>query len=303
MPSRPSARRKSRSAGAHLPAFPASPPYLTGARALLQLRETGEPSAGAEAVDELQRAVALQPDNAALHALLGYALDHLQGPATAIDSLRAATRLAPEEDLFEVYLLTLLAESDGSADLDTRLRSLAGRTRVDLDELAASLSAVGMPVTPRTLLQNGFVHARNHLASWLRDQVELAEQLASPADAAASGTRRPSADVRAAASRELAAIRRDLRKAVSPESVPAELHPLIPLAQRFGIGDDGYRGDAVERASPRERQALVRETEALAAAAQAWVGQHPIARMPAAAAAFMYLLLAAEEARILSSDR
>jgi len=42
-----------------------------------------------------------------------------------------------------------------------------------------------------------------------------------------------------------------------PSRIPAALHPLIPVAEKWGISDDGYRGDLVEAASTHDLEALV----------------------------------------------
>lgn len=45
--------------------------------------------------------------------------------------------------------------------------------------------------------------------------------------------------------------------ALNPEAVPPELRSLLPLAERWGIGDDYERCAAVDNASDEERAALV----------------------------------------------
>lgn len=44
---------------------------------------------------------------------------------------------------------------------------------------------------------------------------------------------------------------------LDPEAVPPELRSLLPLAERWGIGDDYDRCAAVDNASEEERAALV----------------------------------------------
>jgi hypothetical protein len=41
------------------------------------------------------------------------------------------------------------------------------------------------------------------------------------------------------------------------EAVPAFLHSLVPLAERWGVGDDNDREDLVERASLDDLEALI----------------------------------------------
>ena len=80
-------------------------------------------------------------------------------------------------------------------------------------------------------------------------------------------------------------------------NVPAELRHLVPLAERWGIGDDVDRNAAVDRATPAERAELERALAPVHARITAWLdsfGQQP---MPDEAAAFMYMQLALEEMR------
>jgi hypothetical protein len=79
--------------------------------------------------------------------------------------------------------------------------------------------------------------------------------------------------------------------------VPPDLRHLIPLAERWGIGDDVDRNAAVDRATPAERAELEGAVAPVHARITAWLdsfGQQP---MPDAAAAFMYMQLALEEMR------
>lgn len=77
--------------------------------------------------------------------------------------------------------------------------------------------------------------------------------------------------------------------------VPADLRHLVPMAERWGIGDDVDRGAKVREATPAEREALRNAIAPHQARITAWLdsfGQNP---MPAEAAAFMYMQLAGEE--------
>jgi hypothetical protein len=50
---------------------------------------------------------------------------------------------------------------------------------------------------------------------------------------------------------------RPMAMPLAPGRVPEPVRPLIPLAERWGIGDDGYRDEAVEAASPTELDELL----------------------------------------------
>jgi hypothetical protein len=63
------------------------------------------------------------------------------------------------------------------------------------------------------------------------------------------------------------------RPAISldPAKVPAAMRPLIPLAERFGNGDDLIREDAVAKASPSEVEARRQAVAAHADAFDEWL--------------------------------
>lgn len=44
---------------------------------------------------------------------------------------------------------------------------------------------------------------------------------------------------------------------LDPRQVPPAARPLLPLARRWGIGDDGYRSTAIEHADRTELEAIV----------------------------------------------
>ena len=78
---------------------------------------------------------------------------------------------------------------------------------------------------------------------------------------------------------------------LDPEQVPARLRDLIPLAEKWGIGDDIIRFDFEEKSSTSERQELVRRIAPRLADIEAWVRTADPAAMSDEAAAFMYLTL------------
>jgi hypothetical protein len=76
---------------------------------------------------------------------------------------------------------------------------------------------------------------------------------------------------------------------LDPAGVPEHLHRLIPLAEKWGIGDDVIRFDFEEKSTASERDELVREIAPRLHEIEAWVQTaNPIA-MSDEAAAFMYL--------------
>jgi hypothetical protein len=78
-------------------------------------------------------------------------------------------------------------------------------------------------------------------------------------------------------------------------TVPADLRDLVPLAQRWGIGDDVARSERVQKATDAERSELRAAFGPRQARITAWLDSFGQAVMPDEAAAFMYTQLAIEE--------
>lgn len=85
------------------------------------------------------------------------------------------------------------------------------------------------------------------------------------------------------------------RYVLDPAKVPVHLQELIPLAEKWGIGDDVERGEFIERASPEERQALRSAVAPYQAPITAWLDSFGSRQLSDEAAAFMYMQLAIEE--------
>jgi hypothetical protein len=82
---------------------------------------------------------------------------------------------------------------------------------------------------------------------------------------------------------------------LNPEAVPADLRHLVPLAQRWGIGDDVERNAKVESSTPAEREELRTAITPVHASITAWLDSFGQGAMSNEAAAFMYMQLALEE--------
>jgi hypothetical protein len=263
--------------------------YAEGLRLTAQGRSAGEGALLERARAELRQAVSLAPQEARFHAALGWALDW--DAATAADAVAAFTRahqLAPDDPVFETYLLTLLAEQESAELVLPLLQTAAARQHVDLEHLLGELRAVGFPEDPRTLLQNGFLHARNHFASFASEEIERLEEAARP------GTRSRRDRL---LDRECAERQAELKRRVLPELLPPWPQALISLARRHGIGDDLCRGTVLDRLSATQRRKLIETVALHADSMHEWLDRFDPERMPDEAAAFLYLLLAAEEAR------
>ncbi|MHC5039987.1 MAG: hypothetical protein ACYTHM_21995 [Planctomycetota bacterium] len=86
------------------------------------------------------------------------------------------------------------------------------------------------------------------------------------------------------------------RVRVRKKEVPEDLHDLIPLARKFGVGDDIIRGDIEKKASPEEKEGLKRALEGRTDSIRRWLDEFPIdGEMNDSAAAFLYLLEAHDE--------
>jgi hypothetical protein len=112
--------------------------------------------------------------------------------------------------------------------------------------------------------------------------------LAACGSEAARDRTRPVGDPPAAAS-EVRAQRLDA------EQVPAELRHLVPMAERWGIGDDVDRNANVDGASAAEREELRAAVEPHHARITAWLDSFGQGQMSDEAAAFMYMQLALTE--------
>jgi hypothetical protein len=88
---------------------------------------------------------------------------------------------------------------------------------------------------------------------------------------------------------------RDSRSELSAANVPEDLRDLLPLAEKWGIGDDVDRTEALKRASDEELRALRGAVRTHGAAITHWLDSFGSGDMPAEAAAFMYMQLAVEE--------
>ncbi|MGI9316401.1 MAG: hypothetical protein ACR2QW_03615 [bacterium] len=79
------------------------------------------------------------------------------------------------------------------------------------------------------------------------------------------------------------------------QNVPEEFRMLLPLATKWGIGDDAYRGDITEAATSKEKQELVSALTGKLGAIDRWITSFTEGAMTDEAAAFMYMLEAVEE--------
>lgn len=77
--------------------------------------------------------------------------------------------------------------------------------------------------------------------------------------------------------------------------VPAHLRHLVPLAEKWGIGDDGIRNERVDKASTAERRELHDAFYEPFEQITEWLNSFGKSELPAEAVAFMYAQLALDE--------
>jgi hypothetical protein len=77
--------------------------------------------------------------------------------------------------------------------------------------------------------------------------------------------------------------------ALDREKVPRELRDLLPLAARWGIGDDAIRSDAARLITERDKTALVSALSGRLGVIDRWLDSFPEGTMSDETAAFMYL--------------
>lgn len=263
--------------------------YRLGILLLNEFLRTGNPEFPRRAREHLARAATRRPTHAASHAALGYACDHIEGLGEeALAQFREACRLRPQDKVCEVYWLTLLGETGREDEALAGLEHAASRHRARLPELRQELTAAGMPTDARTLLANGFIHARNFFGARLAREAERILRAIEPRRA------------RAGAGEDHArclAVQQQLERSLDASVVPEPVRALSAWAFRHGLGDDHCRVLLLRRLPGREMKVLVRAVDLHAAAIHAWLDSLDGASMPPEAAAFMYLALGVEETR------
>jgi hypothetical protein len=134
----------------------------------------------------------------------------------------------------------------------------------------------------------GFIRARNHLWSWLSDEAERIRNSLS------RGRKQRLAREELS---QCEAMSRALRAEFRASRVPATLRPLAAAASRWGIGDDACRPLLMGRIPRAALAKLIRQADAIAGEADAWLNTFPPGKMSTEAAAFMYLLEGIDEIR------
>ena len=82
---------------------------------------------------------------------------------------------------------------------------------------------------------------------------------------------------------------------INKENVPENLRSLIPMATKWGIGDDGIRDELEKKATKEEKAELEQTIKGKEKLIDDWLNSFPEGKMSDEAGAFMYMTLALEE--------
>lgn len=233
------------------------------------------------ALREALKAVAMEPSSHLAQGLAGWLFWASGQTQRAIPHLRRAVKLKSSSIAYAAALLTSLAMTRREAELRRCLREAAHAHSVDLAKVRRQLRARRMPTDVRTVLANAFPTIY-WLRSLLTDEAEHVE------DGVHRG--RPLAQM-------VADLRRARREAIDRNNVPDAFRPILPLARRWGIGDDSLRAFAVSKLTPAERETFRRELPPrVRKAIHGWLGTLKAGvEMPSGAGRFLYLLEAFDE--------
>ncbi len=231
----------------------------------------------------LIQCTAVTPTLAKAHALLAY-VQFLNGDVVAAEvAIGKAVRFDAENRVYLKFLLTILLARGKDAVALRWLRKLADLEGVDLSKLRMDLRKVKFPTNVSSVVQNAFPNGLGWFESYLSDEVEQIQSRG-----------RGKADVDLAIEQEIDRYR---PKKIDARKVPRALRGLIPIARKWGIGDDAVRGSFVHRASRREKGELRRMLPIeVRRRVNDWLDLFGDgSKMTNEAARFMYLLLAYEE--------
>ena len=90
---------------------------------------------------------------------------------------------------------------------------------------------------------------------------------------------------------------------MNPRRVPEHLRDLLPLARKWGIGDDIIRDDLRQKASVQEKGELEKALSGRERSVFEWLDSLDPASMSREAAAFMFMMSALEEIRVLGKRK
>lgn len=231
----------------------------------------------------LRKCTASRPKLPKAHALLAYVHFLSEDYAAAEVSIRSALRTDAGNGVYLRLLLTILLAQEKNALAYRWLRKLADLEGVDLSNMKMELRKVKLPTDTSTLVLNAFPNALGWFESFLSDEVDKIQR---------GEQDKSSIDPEPGQETDLYRTKKfDARK------VPRDLRHLVPVALKWGVGDDVARVAQVNRACRDQKRQL---RKALPAAVRREINDwldlfNDGATMTDEVACFMYLLLAYEE--------
>jgi hypothetical protein len=223
----------------------------------------GSPGPVTEAAPPLRRAIGLRPLYADGHGLLGEVQLRAGRPREALSAFLRAARLVPGHPRYH-YCASVAYGLVG--DAGAAKRALARARRAAGPRLKSRFTSASNPL-------EDFRYSLLCEAVRLRQRHEGFERLS----------------VREAAERDRALNR------IRPSRVPPDLRVLIPLAEKWGIGDDGSRGYFVRRATSAEKRQLRRALARYGRRINEWLDAQLPRRATAETGCFLYLMETCEE--------
>ncbi len=225
---------------------------------------SGAPGPVLEAERPLRRALERSPRAHALHGLLGEILLRSERDAEAARAFEEAARLHPRHPRYH-YCASVALEGAGEAAASKRALATAKRQ-----------------AGPR--LRDRFTRASNPLEDY---RFSLIGQV--------TRVRKHREGIAPVSDREMAEGCREENRA-DPARVPEDLRALVPLAERWGIGDDVARGYFLRRATREDKAALRAALASHADRISGWLDSlGPEGIVTPEAGCFLYLLEACAE--------
>ena len=106
--------------------------------------------------EHVEISLAVDPSNAATHALRAYVNIQLEEFGEGVLAARRAVRLKEGDETYENLLLEALDWSGNPGALVRLMRKLAAKRGIDLTAVRKELKEIGFPSDPLTVLQNAF---------------------------------------------------------------------------------------------------------------------------------------------------
>ncbi|HEX9187961.1 MAG TPA: hypothetical protein VGB87_12855, partial [Vicinamibacteria bacterium] len=227
-------------------------------------RITGSPGPVHDAEAPLAAAIATSPRDHACHGLLGEVRLQDGRPVDAARAFEAAARLHPRHPRFHYCLSVALAEAGDEAGAARALEEAKARAG---PRLRSRFTSGSNPLQDyRTALLGEVVRVR-----------KAREGLITPSE------------------REQAEAARAENQA-DPDRVPEDLRGVLPLALKWGVGDDGARAHFVRRATRSEKAELRASLSAHGPRITAWLDSlGPEGIVTPEAGSFLFLLEACAE--------